>query len=85
MNKFGQNLDPTAPLSSSIKPFTPPILGRGMVGQFETIAWAGEGLILAFVASFLAMIWVFLHRRAYKPLLEQAKLQRETAAGAYHA
>ncbi|MEZ4614011.1 MAG: hypothetical protein R2867_00655 [Caldilineaceae bacterium] len=26
---FGQNLDPTAPLSSSIKPFVPPVLGKG--------------------------------------------------------
>ncbi len=85
MNKFGQNLDPTAPLSSSIKPFTPPILGSGLVGQFETIAWAGEGLLLAFAASFLTMLGMFLHRRAYKPLLEQAKLQGGAPAAVPHA
>src|SRR5690554_4089949 len=38
MRNFGLNLDPTAPLSSSIEPFVPPILGEGLVGQFRTIA-----------------------------------------------
>ncbi|MEE9404064.1 MAG: hypothetical protein V3V20_04170 [Algisphaera sp.] len=85
MNKFGQNLDPTAPLSGAIKPFTPPILGRGLVGQFETIAWAGEGLILAFVASFLLMFWVLLRHWAYKPLRQLAKANRQATAAVSHA
>ena len=38
MNHYGQNLDPYAPLSSAIKPFTPPVLGEGIIGQFSTIA-----------------------------------------------
>lgn len=70
MNHFGQNLDPTAPLSGAIKPFTPPILGVGKVGQFETIASMGWGLILAFSSAGITVIAMFLHRRAYKPLLE---------------
>lgn len=70
MRNFGQNLDPTAPLSSSIKPFVPPILGEGVVGQFRTIAEAGSGLILAFVASGLILVGLYFHRRAYKPLVE---------------
>ncbi|MHC5023906.1 MAG: cytochrome C [Planctomycetota bacterium] len=68
LNNFGQNLDPTAALSSSIKPFTPPVLGEGYVGQFRTVAWPDTGLILASVASSLILVGLFFHRRAYKPL-----------------
>jgi nitrous oxidase accessory protein len=67
---FGQNLDPRAPLSSSIKPFTPPVLGTGYVGQFSTVAMPDVGLILAFVASALILAGLWLHRRAYKPLVD---------------
>lgn len=68
MNHFGQNLDPKAPLSGAIEPFTPPILGTGKIGQFETIASMGWGLILAFTAAGVVMLAMLLHRRAYKPL-----------------
>ncbi len=70
LHNFGTNLDPKAPLSSSIKPFTPPVLGRGYVGQFSTDAYPGPGLILAFVASVLILIGLVMHRRAYKPLVD---------------
>jgi len=70
MRAFGQNLDPTAPLSGAIKPFTPPVLGVGMVGQFRTIATPGSGLILAVGASFLTVLGLWFHRRAYKPLAD---------------
>jgi hypothetical protein len=70
MRSFGQNLDPKAPLSSSIEPFVPPILGEGVVGQFRTVAEAGPGLILAAVASVLILVGLYFHRRAYKPLVE---------------
>jgi len=70
MNHFGQNLDPTAPLSNAIKPFTPPILGEGNIGQFRTVASAGSGLILAFITSALVVIGMFFHRRAFKPLVD---------------
>ena len=69
---FGRNLDPHAPLSSSIKPFTPPVLGTGYVGQFSTVAIPDVGLILAFVASALILTGLWLHRRAYKPLVDAA-------------
>lgn len=72
MHKFGTQLDPKAPLSTSIKPFVPPILGTGRVGQFETVASAGPGLILAFVAAGLILVGLYLHRRAYKPLVDAA-------------
>lgn len=53
--RAGHNLDPTAALSSSIKPFTPAILGRGVVGQFSTDAMFGPGFWLATVAAVLAL------------------------------
>jgi hypothetical protein len=73
MNRFGHELNPHAPLSTSIKPFTPPILGTGKVGQFSTIASAGPGLWLATVAAVLVLIGLYLHRRAYKPLVDARK------------
>jgi hypothetical protein len=75
LNLFGQNLDPSAPLSSSIKPFTPPALGVGEIGQFKTVAWQGVGLWLAWAASGLLIVGLFLHRRAYKPLYVAMKQQ----------
>ncbi len=70
LSHFGQNLDPSAPLSNAIEPFTPPVLGVGMVGQFKTIAWPGAGLILAALGSVLILVGLFFHRRAYKPLVD---------------
>ena len=74
---FGQNLDPTAPLSSSIKPFTPPVLGRGEVGQFATVTTPELGLILACIASLLVIAGLWFHRRAYKPLVEASSPQED--------
>ncbi len=70
LRDFGTNLDPRAPLSSAIKPFVPPVLGRGTVGQFATVAYPDSGLILAAVASLLILAGLYLHRRAYRPLVE---------------
>lgn len=66
----GTNLDPHAPLSSSIKPFVPPVLGEGIVGQFKTIAWVEEGFALQLLASALIVAGLYLHRRAWKPLVD---------------
>ena len=66
---FGQNLDPTAPLSSSVKPFVPPVLGEGKIAQFSTVAGPDLGLWLAISASGLILIGLWFHRRAYKPLV----------------
>ncbi|HEY63380.1 MAG TPA: cytochrome C [Caldilineae bacterium] len=70
---FGQNLDPTAPLSSAIKPFVPPVLGEGAVGQFRTVAAVDRGFYLALLSSFLILLGLYFHRRAYKPLVEAAR------------
>jgi copper chaperone NosL len=71
LSNFGQNLDPNAALSSAIEPFTPTILGEGIIGQFRTVAYADIGLLLASAASILILVGLYLQRRAYKPLLEQ--------------
>lgn len=70
LHRFGNNLDPAAAMSNSVEPFTPPLLGRGNIGQFETHAHMGIGLELAILSSVLIVIGLWLHRRAYKPLLE---------------
>jgi hypothetical protein len=55
MNNYGQNLDPYAPLSSAIAPFTPPILGEGVIGQFRTLAYVDTGWYLAVGAVVLVI------------------------------
>lgn len=76
MRHFGLNLDPEAPLSSSVKPFVPTALGKGGIGQFVTIATPGTGLILATVASVVLVAALFFHRRAYLPLVKEQKANR---------
>jgi hypothetical protein len=51
----GHSLDPHAPLSSSIKPFTPHIVGVGTIGQFSTEAAFMTGFSLATLASVLVL------------------------------
>jgi len=71
LRNFGLNLDPSAPLSSAIKPFVPPVLGEGVIAQFRTVALPDIGLILATFASLLILAGLYLHRRAYKPLIDR--------------
>lgn len=73
MRNFGLNLDPNAPLSSSIDPFVPPVLGVGKVGQFETVAVPAIGLWLGLVACALILAGLYYQRRAYKPLVDAAQ------------
>jgi len=73
MRAFGQDLDPSAPLSNIIEPFVPQIIGHGKVAQFETEAIWGAGLWLAFGVSLLVAVGIYLHRRAHKPLLDQVR------------
>lgn len=70
LSNFGQNLDPNAALSNAIEPFTPAILGEGVIGQFKTVAYADFGLLMASAASILILVGLYLQRRAYKPLVE---------------
>lgn len=69
MNHYGQNLDPYAPLSSSIQPFTPPILGEGVIGQFKTVAHVDTGWLIITAGSVLiaAALLMKLASRTPKP------------------
>jgi copper chaperone NosL len=51
----GQNLDPTAALSGAVKPFTPTLLGHGVVGQFSTDAMVQTGFWIAAAAALLSL------------------------------
>lgn len=77
---FGTNLDPHAALSSSIKPFVPPVLGEGRIGQFRTVAVPGTGLWTAAAAAAVVLVALFFHRRAYKRLFDQRRRERAAAA-----
>jgi hypothetical protein len=69
MRTFGLNLNPEAPLSNSVKPFVPTVIGEGGIGQFKTYAELGDGYWLAVACSVLVIIGFIFHYRAYKPLL----------------
>ncbi|MBK8022006.1 MAG: cytochrome C [Chloroflexi bacterium] len=60
MTFYGQNLDPYAPLSSSIAPFTPPILGEGVIGQFKTVANVDTGWYIIFAGTVLILVGVLV-------------------------
>jgi hypothetical protein len=70
LHRFGNTLDPKAPLSSSIKAFTPTLLGEGRIGQFRTTASLEVGYLLALAALLLTLVGLYYHRRAYKPLAD---------------
>lgn len=71
MRTFGLNLNPEAPLSSSVKPFVPTVIGEGGIGQFKTYAEFGTGYWLAVMAACVIVVGFFFHRRAYRPLYLQ--------------
>jgi copper chaperone NosL len=77
MQDFGMNLDDTAPLSSIIEPFVPPLLGEGKIAQFKTLAIWETGLWMSVVASILIALGIYFHRKAYKPLLAEAMAARK--------
>jgi hypothetical protein len=67
---YGHSIDPQSALGGAIDPFTPPLFGPGMIGQFGTVASPGPGLILAFVAAGVVLIGLWFHRAAYKPIVD---------------
>lgn len=77
---FGTNLDPHAALSNSIKPFVPPVLGEGIIGQFRTVAVPAGGFWMAVAAAAVVLIALWFHRRAYKPLFDAANVNDEGLA-----
>ncbi|MCZ7525256.1 MAG: cytochrome C [Acidimicrobiia bacterium] len=81
--RYGHDLDPRAPLANAVGEFTPHLFGPSEIAQFETTAWPGIGLVLAFVASGLVAAGLWFHRKAYKPLVEE--LEAEEAEEAVEA
>lgn len=71
MRTFGLNLDPQAPLSASVKPFVPTVVGEGGIGQFKTYAELGHGYWLAVGCAVLTVVGFYFHRRAFKPLFDR--------------
>ncbi len=79
--KYGHELDPRAPFADAVGDFTPHILGRAEIAQFDTNALPGPGLYLATLASLAIIVGLWFHRKAYKPLVEAAESD-EASGGA---
>jgi nitrous oxidase accessory protein len=58
LRDYGLNLDPKAPLSAMIKPFIPPLVGPGKVGQFQVFAWFHIGYFAVLTAGVLTLVAV---------------------------
>lgn len=71
--KFGHSIDPTSALGSAVKPFTPPLFGKGKIGQFETLSIPEAGLYLASFSLLVLLLALYSHRRAYKPVVDARK------------
>jgi hypothetical protein len=70
---YGHSIDPNSALGGAIEPFTPPILGEGIIAQFRTVASFGPGLFLAFASVALVLVGLWFHRAAYKPVVDARK------------
>ncbi len=71
--RYGHSLDPRAALTGAVGEFTPPLFGPAEIAQFDTLALPGPGLLLACAASILVGVSLWFHRKAYKPLVEEAE------------
>lgn len=74
---YGNHLDPTAALSSSIEPFTPAILGTGVVGQFSTTAVLQIGWYLALLAAILTGVGLHYRRQARLAVEQAERVERD--------
>jgi len=50
----------------------PVLFGSMAADDLSTLSGAGAGLVLAFCSSLLVVTGLFLHRRAYKPLIDSS-------------
>lgn len=78
--QFGHSIDPKSALGGAIKPFTPPVIGVGKVGQFGTIASFETGFYLSLLTIVVVLIGLYFHRRAYKPVTDARKKMLEPKA-----
>lgn len=67
LRDFGLHLDPHAALSSSVKPFIPPLLGQGKIAQFHADANFGLGHGLSMLSAFLSLVAIGL--RFFKKIM----------------
>ncbi len=75
---FGQNLDSSAPLSSAIEPFTPPLIGNKAIANFIVHTNVGSGFYIACIAVALVAFGIFFHRKFYKnPIIKIANAEIE--------
>jgi hypothetical protein len=80
---YGHSIDPNSALGGAIEPFTPPLFGQGLIGQFGTLAQPGVGLFLALAAMLVVLAGLWFHRAAYKPIVDaRRRLQAGQAAAA---
>lgn len=77
---YGHSIDPTSALGGAIKPFTPPLIGAGAIGQFGTSSSLEIGFFLSLLAGVITLIGLYFHRRAYKPVVEARKHAAAQAA-----
>lgn len=77
--QYGHSIDPTSPLGGAIEPFTPPVLGPGKVGQFETVARLEAGMWLALVTVVVVLVGLWFHRAAYKPIVDARRRMKGAA------
>lgn len=75
--QYGHSIDPKSALGGAIKPFTPPLIGEGKVGQFGTIASFEIGFYFVLASVVVVLIGLWFHRAAYKPLAEARKRVKE--------
>lgn len=78
--RYGHSIDPKSALGGAVKPFTPPVLGAGKVGQFGTVASFEAGMWLAIAAVVVVAAALWFHRAAYKPLADARARVRAAAA-----
>jgi hypothetical protein len=61
---YGHNLDPTAAIK--VQPFTPPLVGRQVVGNFTVASYPGAASFALVAFSVLLLAAIFLSRKAEK-------------------
>lgn len=74
---YGHSIDPQSALGGAIDPFTPPLLGEGLIGQFGTVASLEIGFYMAIGAVLVVGVGLWFHRAAYKPLVEARQRMKQ--------
>jgi len=82
---YGHSIDPTSALGGAIKPFTPPLLGAGKVGQFGTVASFEIGFYLIIASLLVVLVGLWFHRAAYKPIVDARKKVAQPASVTNHS